>query len=272
VVSEIRRHDVFGRAAELSYFLVFSIVPALLILTAALGYVARGEELRVTLLGAIGQFVPGRGFWLLSDLISHIGERPSAGKLSIGILVTLWAASSGMSSVIEGLNKAYEVCDVRPWWKTRALAIVLTIALALLIVAALAILFYGGQWGLILVRWLGFSEGLQRALAIARWPAVVVFVFLGFLLIYRFGPNLPERKWRGIVPGAVCALALWLLMSLGLRVYLRWFPMFGPMYGSLGAALVLLLWLYLTSATMLIGGELNSEIENSAARRDEGLE
>jgi membrane protein len=265
VVSEIRRDDVFGRAAELSYFLVFSLVPSLLIMTVVLGYLARGEELRSALLGYLGQLAPGPGFSLIRDILADISEKPGGGKLSIGIVTTLWAASSGMSSIIQGLNKAYEVREARPWWKRRIVAAAMTISLSLLTVTSLLILVYGELLGGALADWFGFGPGFRWFWEIARWPSVVGFVFTAFLIVYRFGPNLRGQKWRWILPGAFCALLIWLVVSFGLRLYLRWFPAYGVVYGSMGAVLVLLLWLYLSSAAVLIGGELNAEIENSAA-------
>jgi membrane protein len=267
VVKEIQRDDVFGRAAQMSYFLVFSLVPALLMLTVVLGYVAQGEEMRTVLLNYLGQFAPGRGFELIRDILEQVSADPSGGKLSLGLVTTLWAASSGINSVIDGLNKAYEIREQRPWWKTRALALAMTVGISFLITTALVVLVYGRQMGTALAEWFNYGEGFQRFWAVVRWPSVILFVFVGLLILYRFGPNIEVQRWRWIVPGAAFALALWLLVSFGLQLYLRHFPTFGAVYGALGAVLVLLLWLYLTSAAVLIGGELNSEIENSAAAR-----
>lgn len=267
VAREVQRDDVFGRAAQLSYFLVFSMVPALLMLTVVLGYAARGAEMRTVLLAWVGRVAPGQGFDLINEVLEHVAADPSAGKLSFGIVTTLWAASSGMSAVIEGLNRAYEICEERSWWRTRALAAAMTVGLSVLITTALVVLVYGRQLGTAAAEWFGYGPGFQRFWMVVRWPSVILFVFIGLLMLYRFGPNLEEQRWRWIVPGAAFALVLWVLVSFGLRTYLQHFPTFGAVYGALGAVLVLMLWLYLTSAAVLIGGELNSEIENAAAAR-----
>ena len=258
---------MFGRAAQFSYFLVFSIVPVLLIITVGLGYLAQKDETRQALLHYLGQAIPGSSLTLVENSLGGITKHASGGKLWIGILTILWAASSGMSSIIEGLNQAYEVQDTRPWWKSRLLAVVLTLALSALIVLALIILLYGSQFGTLLASWLSLGFAFKWLWTFLRWPLVVLFALSGFWIVYRFAPNLHNQRWWWIAPGSIAGVLLWILVSFGLHVYLHYFTAYSAVYGALGAALVLLLWLYLSSACLLIGAELNSEIENAAARR-----
>jgi membrane protein len=267
LITEIRRDDVLGRSAELSYFLAFSLVPALLMLSVVLGYVARGDEMRRMLLNYVREVAPGPGFEVIRQIVEQLTGTANAGRLSFGLITAVWAASTGMNAVISGLNKAYEVREARPWWKERVIAVIMTVGLGVLVAAALLILVYGHQLGRGLAEWLGWGNAFQMVWAVLRWPAVLIFAFSGFLLIYRFGPNLADQKWRWILPGAFVALLLWLMASFGLRLYMRYFPSYGAVYGALGAILALLLWLYLTGAAILIGGELNSEIEGAAAAR-----
>lgn len=265
VGSEIWEDDVFGRAAQFSYFLVFSLIPVLLIVTVILGYLAQANETRQTLLQYLGQIIPGSSFALVRSSLEQIMKHASRGKLWIGVLTTLWAASSGMSAIIDGMNKAYEVHDTRPWWKSRLLAVVLTLALSALIIIALMILLYGPQFAELLANWLGFGPAFSWVWKVLRWPLVILFALLAFWIVYRFAPNLHHQKWWWIGPGCVIGVFLWILVSFGLHVYLRYFTAYSTIYGSLGAALILLLWLYFSSACLLIGAELNSEIENAAA-------
>jgi membrane protein len=266
VVSETWDDDVFGRAGQLAFFWLFSLFPLLLIITVILGYLARGAEMREALLAYLGQTIPGASFTLVRDTLTQVSLHAGAGKLWIGVGTTVWAASSGMTSVIYGLNKAYEVPEARPYWKARILAIVLTIVLAVLIVLGLIILLYGGKVGAFLGEWLGFSESFRTAWAVLKWFLVVGFVLAGFLIVYRFAPNLHNQKLLWILPGAVSAVGMWVAASLGLRVYLNYFTSYNSVYGALGAVLVLLLWIYVSSSVLLIGGEINSEIENAAAK------
>jgi membrane protein len=265
VIAEIRRDDVMGRSAQLSYFLAFSLVPSLLMLSVALGYVARGDDARRMLLNYIRDVAPGPGFQVIRDIVEQLAGTANAGSLSFGLLTALWAASTGMNAVISGLNKAYEIREERPWWKARIIAVLMTIGLGVLVTSALVIVVYGRQLGRGLAEWLGYGSSFQMFWSLVRWPSVLIFAFSGFLLIYRFGPNLTGQKWRWILPGAGFALVLWLIASFGLRFYMHYFPSYGAVYGALGAILGLLLWLYLTGAAVLIGGELNSEIEAAAA-------
>jgi membrane protein len=267
VARETWNDDVFGRAAQLAYFWFFSLIPMLLIVTVILGYMAQGEEMRQTLLGYVRRTLPGPSFALVRDTLNEVSANAGAGKLWIGIVTTLWAASSGMSSVIDGLNRAYEVREARPWWRARTLAALLTIVIAVLIVIALSIFLYGGRLGTLLGSRLDFAGPAKAAWPILEWLLVVLFALIAFLLVYRFAPNLRDQKLWWILPGATAGVAMWVAVSLGLRLYLRYFRSYSTVYGALGAVLILLLWLYASSAALLIGGELNSEIENAAARR-----
>ncbi len=264
--SEIWKDDVFGRAAQLAYFLLFSLVPILLIVSVILGYVAQGPDMRQALLHYLQQAVPGSSFQLIRGTLDQLPQSGGGFHLLIGIVTTLWAASSAMTSIIAGLNSAYGIRDARRWWKARILAVVLTLGMAVFIVIALTMLLYGSELGNWLSDRFGLGAEFRLLWSFARWPLVVAFAVIGFVLVYRWAPNLEGQKWRWILPGAGAGVGLWLLLSLGLRLYLRYVNAFPAVYRSLGEVLILLLWLYLSSAALLIGGELNSEIEHAAAK------
>jgi membrane protein len=266
VASETWNDDVFGRAAQLAYFWFFSLFPLLLIVTVILGYVAQGAEMRQTLLNYIRQTIPDTSYPLVRDTLNQVSAHAGAGKLWLGVITTLWAASSGMSSVMDGLNKAYEVPEARTWWKARLYAGLLTIVLAVLIVLALGILLYGERLGHLLGDRLGWAAAFRPMWAVLRWVFITAFVLAAFLLVYRFAPNLKDQKLKWILPGAAAATAMWVLFSIGLRIYLRYFNSYDTVYGALSAVLILLLWIYASSAELLIGGEINSEVERAAAR------
>ena len=165
------------------------------------------------------------------------------------------------------LNKAYEVREGRTWWKSRLIAVGLTVALAVFIVIALATLFYGSRLSVRAGLYAGFSSEFAGVWSVLQWPLAAALVMFAFLLVYRFAPNLADQKIWWLAPGAVFAVLLWIGLSLGLRLYLEYFDSYTTIYGGLGAVLILLLWIYLSSAALLIGGELNSEIENAAAKK-----
>jgi membrane protein len=210
--------------------------------------------------------MPPSAFGLVGTTLDEITRESGGGKLSFGILLTLVTASTAMVSIIEALNTAYSVKEVRPWWQRRLVALVLTLVLAVFTLSALAFLLYGGQIGHLLASHVGFEHLFLSVWTLARWPLVVVFVLLAFALIYRFAPNLEEQKWRWVLPGTIAAFLLWMVASFGLQLYLRFFDTYSRVYGSLGALMILMLWLYLFGAAILIGGEVNSVLESAAAR------
>jgi membrane protein len=258
-------HEIFGRAAQLSYYFLLALFPLLLFLVTLLGYFATaGSQLRNSLLRYLGKVMPYSAVNLVHVTLDEISQSRGGGKLSLGLLVALWAASNGMGAISETLNTAYNVKETRPWWKVRIISILLTIALAVLIVIALAFVFYGGKIGDALAIYLGLG-GVFRALWwILQWPIALAVVLVSINLIYRFAPDLGERPRKWSTPGAVIAVLLWLLISSAFRLYLHFFNSYSVTYGSLGALIILMLWFYLTGVAILIGGEINSELGSTA--------
>ena len=257
--------DFTTRTAALSYYFLLAIFPLLLFITAGLGYFAEsGIALRRNLLTYLSQIVPRSASALIDNTVEEIIQNASGGKMSIGLLLTLWAASFGMGAVSETLNVAYGVKETRPWWRVQLSAIGLTIALAAFIISALALVFYGGEIGEGLAKRFGLGGLFVLTWRLLQWPIVLAFVLLAFALIYYFAPNLRAPKWHWVTPGSVVGVGLWLLISLAFRTYLSYFNNYSVAYGSLGALIILMLWFYLTGAAILIGGALNAEIENAA--------
>lgn len=266
VWQQINEDDVFGRAAQLSYYFLLALFPLLLFLTTLLGYFAdAGTELRKNMLTYLSAVLPSSASELIYTTVDEVSKSAGGGKLSFGVLATLWAASNGMGAISESLNAAYNVKETRPWWKSRLVSVVLTIALAVLIIAALALLLYGSAIAEKIAASFGFGEFFTTAWKILQWPFVLAFVLLAFSLVYYFAPDLRDQDWKWVTPGSVIGVALWLLVSFGFRTYLHFFNSYSATYGSLGAVIILMLWFYFTGMAVLIGGEVNSEIENAAA-------
>lgn len=265
VWSELARHDVFGRAAQLSYFFLLSLFPLLIILTVLLGFVAHGGSILESMLAYLEQVLPPAAFILIRKTLLQITSSAGGGKLSIGILVTLWFASNGMWALIGGIHAAYEIQDERPWWKVQIIAVALTIAFAVLIISALVLALVGQHLGALLAYQTGWGPALMTVWTIIQWPLVILFVLIAVSLLYRYAPDVRVQKWRWVIPGATVAVACWLAVIWGFRAYLHFFNTYSEFYGSLGAVIILLLWLYLTGAVILAGAEVNSEIEHAAA-------
>ena len=267
VWADIGKDDIFGRAAQLSYYFLLALFPLLLFLMSVIGMImGSGTALRQSLFNYLGKVLPASASNLVSTTVFEVSSASGGGKISFGILAALWAASAGMSAISQSLNVAYHVKETRPWWKQRLTAIVLTLILAVLIIAALVIVLYGGRLADVLASHYGFSGAFTLAWKIAQWPIVLAFLFIAFAMIYYWAPNLKDQNWRWITPGSLIAVVLWLLVSFAFRLYLHYFDSYSKTYGSLGAVIVLMLWFYFTGAAILIGGEVNSDIEPAAAR------
>ena len=262
---KVQTDNVFGRAAELAYFFLFSMFPLLIVFTSLLGLISQGAALRLELLRYFRTALPWAAYQLVESTLRQITQESGGGKLSIGIIVTIASASAGMVAVIEGLNTAYEVREARTWIRRRLVAVVLTIALAFFTASAMAIFLYGNQLGSFIATKVGFKPLFESTWPFIQWPLVVLFVVLAFALTYRYAPNVKVQRWRWVFAGAIVGFLLWLIASAGLRLYLRFFDTYSAVYGSLGALMILMVWFYLFGLAILFGGEVNSVLENAAA-------
>lgn len=266
VFNEANNDDIWGRAAQLSYYFLLALFPLLLFLTAILGYfVGEDAQLRDNLLGYLGQVLPGDAYRLVRTTVIEVTEASGGGKISFGILAAVWAASNGMGAICDTLNAAYNVKESRPWWKSRLVAIGLTISIAVLIISALVLILYGHNIASAIARRFRLGDAFELAWGVMQYPIVIFFVLLAFGMIYYFAPNLKTKSWHWITPGAVVGVVLWLLVSFGFNLYLSYFNSYSATYGTLGAVIILMLWFYFTGLAILIGGEVNSELENAAA-------
>lgn len=265
VWKDIGDDEVSVRSAALAYYFVLAVFPAMLFLLSLLGFFAgAGSQLRDTLFTTLGRVLPGSASELVHKTLDEVSRSSGAGKALFGILGALWSASSGVTAVMESLNIAYDVKEDRPMWKQRAIAVGLTIALAALVLGALGMTLYGAD----AADWLATHAGLGTVAVISwkivQWPLVLAFMFLAFAVTYYFAPNLEEPEWHWITPGSGLGLIFWIVASLGFKLYLHYFNSYSKTYGSVGAVIILLLWLYITGFAILVGGEINSAIGHAA--------
>jgi membrane protein len=255
--------DLLGRAAQLSYYFLLALFPLLLFLTTLLGYFAASRNLRRGLISYLGQVLPRDAVSLVSNTLNEITTNAGGGKLSFGLLAALWAASSGMTAISDSLNATYGIKETRPWWKVRLTAILLTMLLSVLVITALALILNGGDIGKGIANGFGLGAAFEITWKVLQYPIVVGFILLALSLLYYFAPDLKNERWHYITPGAAVGVALWLLVSLGFRLYLHFFNSYSKTYGSLGAVIILMLWFYFTGLAVLIGGEMNSVIRDA---------
>jgi len=270
VWAEMNDDDVWGRAAELSYYFLLALFPMLLFLIAVLGFLASpGSELRDQLFGYVQKAMPASSADIVSKAVNEASSSAGGGKLTFGILAALWAASNGMGAISKTLNIAYDVKETRPWWKQRVVAVGLTLTLSILILVAMTLVLFGGRIGQSIAAYAGMGSAFAISWKILQWPVVLGFMLAAFSLVYYFAPNLKNPRWYWISPGAAVGLILWIAGTALFRVYLQFFNSYSKTYGSLGAVIILVLWLYISGLAVLIGGEVNSEIAHAAEERDD---
>lgn len=264
------RDGIMAQSARLSFYLMFALFPFLLFLTALLGVLLETEAvLRDVLQEQLYRIAPKSVTSLLDSAVKQIAEESSAGKLSLGLLFALWAASSGMRALIDALNLAYQINETRRWWKRRLVALGLTITFLTLALLALALLLYGPMVVNAVGRWAALGSPTKALWSVSQWMAMVLFLLLAFNILYVYGPNVKHREWRWLMPGTVLGVLLWIGISSGLKIYLSFYNRYSATYGSIGGAIILLLWLYLTSVALILGGELNSAIEQRNGKLNE---
>ena len=266
VYHEFDEDEVLTRSAALAFYFVSALVPMVFFLMAILGLLAQGHDLQSGLLGYAGRFMPPDAYTLLQKTLKEITTNSTGLKLALGLVLALWSGSGGVSSIMDALNRCYHVKDSRPYWKQKLIAIALTVALSALTVTALIIILYGGDIAQFVGNHTGMSAPLVLAWKIVQWPVALFFVVSAFALLYFWGPD-TEQDWQWITPGSLVGVLLWIGVSVIFRVYLHYFNSYSKTYGSLGAVIILLYWLFISGLALLAGGEINSEIENAAAKR-----
>jgi membrane protein len=271
VWAEINANNLLGRSSELAFDFLFALVPLILFMITLFGlFASRSVELQNNFLSYFADLLPPAAFQLLRTTVAELATSAGGGKLTFGIVVALWFASGGVASMISALNLAYHVRETRSWFTVRTIALGLTLFISILLLAASFAVLVGSH----LADWLRSGLRLHPMVVLAwkmlQWPAATLFVVMSYSLIYYFGPDLNERRWRWITPGSAFGAFLWLLASIGFRVYLHFFNTYSRSYGSLGAIMILLVWLYVTGFAFLIGGEINAEIERTSTQKDSG--
>ncbi|PYQ39105.1 MAG: hypothetical protein DMG99_17025, partial [Acidobacteria bacterium] len=261
----VQRKHTMQMAAGLSYYFVMSLFPLLIVFAAAVAYLPV-PNLFDQALGFASRFMPHESMGLVKAVLRQV-ITPHRGKfMSFGIVGTIWAASGGFSSMMEALNVAYDVPESRPFWKTRPLAIGLTFLIGVLLVIALALMLVGPDFGGWLAAKVGLGSIFVAVWPYLRWSIAIAFAVLAIELIYFFAPNVRQR-FRRTLPGAALAVAGWLLLSWALGIYFQHFTNLNKTYGTLAAAIALMVWLYWTAFAILLGGEINADLLHEEGRR-----
>lgn len=271
-VAALLDDNLLSRAAELGYYFLFALFPTLVCASALVGLVARSASvLYANLLHYLALVVPHSAYTMVIETFNQTAAASSSGKLTFGLAAALWSASVGFSAIQDGMNTVYKVKETRPYWKARGSAILITAALSVLVTLNLAVLLLGDMaaryarahiWHV----WLRVTA-TTAIHAVATVLAVALLMLL-FAVIYYFAPDLKQKAWHWLTPGATVGIAGWFLASIALRIYLHYFNTYSVTYGSLGAVIILLTWFYITGLMLLIGAEINSEIQAAVAEKE----
>lgn len=257
---KISDDDILGNAAQVAFYFTFAIFPLLLFLMSLLGIILSDkQDLQQELFTILGQVMPGSAFDLVKKTLEEVTSNSSGGKLTFGIVITLWSASAGIDNMRGTLNEVYNLKETRSWFRAKATSLILTICIGILILTALATIVYGSQ----------FLDSIlpidsPYILEALEWIAILLLLALAFALLYNFAPNHAPFQWKWISPGAIIGIVLWVILSGAFRLYLRYFDSYAATYGSLGAVIILLLWLYLTALVILIGGAVNAILDEKS--------
>jgi membrane protein len=263
--------NLVGRAAELGFFFIFALFPSLFTATALLGLAARSaSKIYYSLLEYLSLVIPHDAMGTVLETFNQTTAVATSGKLTFGLAAAVWSASVGFSAIQDSLNVVYKVKETRSYVAARLSAIGVTVILMVLFTLILA-----SMLGADFFARLSYVRIYHHFLAVVvaftvrslAWIIAAVLLALFFAVIYYFAPDVKRSNWHWITPGAAIGIVGWLLASISLRIYVHFFNHYTVTYGSLGAVIILLTWFYLTGLMLLVGAEINSEIEAAAAAK-----
>lgn len=255
--------DIFSRAAQIAFYFSFALFPLLYFLVSLFGLLLESTEgLKDELFSYLIQIMPFSVFELVRKTVDEIVENSTGGKLTLGLLVTLWSASAGVDGIRTALNSVYGLKETRTIWRTKAQSLVYTLIVAILTALVLAIVFYGWQLVQYGLAGMGFEVTSPWALVGIQWVAMMLVMLFACEIIYNLLPDFKDFHWIWITPGSIVAIILWIVLTSGFRFYLGYFNTYNKAYGSLGAVIILMLWLYLTASALMIGGAINAVLHD----------
>lgn len=262
VIAAALRNDAFGQAAKMAYALLFALFPFLIFLTTLPAFLSSPNLYEIVMRAAV-RVVPDAAMSYVVRNVQVLLGHERRGLLSITFLITIWAASNALVTVMDSLNRAYGIQERRPYWKLLGTALLLAVGLMTFTLMASVLMLLGSQIGSLLAFQAGYGPTFHAAWTLLRWPAVVVILMIAMAVVYYFGPDL-KQGWRWMTPGAIFAVIGWILASLGFSYYVRHFGNYDQLHGSFAAVIMLMTWLYLSGLFVILGGEINAKIEHGS--------
>lgn len=261
-IRETLRDDGPGLAAQLAYYFLLSLFPALLCLI-ALASLFPLTDVTAHLIARLGPFVPAAALEIIRSQLLSISEQDDGGLVSLGLLGAIWSSSAAMVAIVGTMNRAYDIDESRPWWQVRLVAVALTVGLALFILVSFTLVVAGPELAEAVAGWFGLGAVFVWTWKILQWPVVFALVSTALACIYYFAPD-AEQEWVWVTPGSVLATLLWLAASVGFRVYVINFGDYEASYGAIGGIILLMLWFYLSGLVIIVGAEMNAEMEHAS--------
>ena len=260
--SEAIADDIANLAAQQAYYFFLALFPALLALISIASFFPV-ENLMGQVVSMLGRIAPQEVITLVQDQLTEISNTNAGGLLTLAFLFTIWSSSAAVLSMCSTLNAAYDITEGRPWWKVRLIALGLTLGLAVFILVSMALIVVGPSLADGIATKVGLGPVFKWTWLVLQWPLVFALVATAIAMLFYFAPD-AQQEWVWITPGSVLATVLWVLVSLGFRFYVTNFGSYNETYGTIAGVAVLMLWFYFSGIAILLGAELNAEIEHAS--------
>jgi membrane protein len=261
VMREFSEDQCTDQAAALTYYAVLAIFPAVLALTSILGLVGQADAVN-TVLDVIKPLVAPSTYDTIAPVVRDLGTSQGAGlTFVIGLAGALWSASGYVGAFGRAMNRVYEIEEGRPFWKLRPVMLLITLVAVVLSAAVLFMLVVSGPLAQSIGNAVGLGSATVTAWQYVKWPVLLVMVMLIVAMLYYATPNVKQPKFRWISVGAACAILIWVVASVAFAFYVSAFSSYNKTYGSLAGIIVALLWLWITNLALLLGAEIDSELE-----------
>lgn len=255
--------DILSSSAQVAFYLSFALFPLLFFLVSLFGIiVGNSDDLRLELFSYLREIMPSSASELVQKTIVEVSANSSGGKITFGLLVALWSSSAGIDSLRVALNNVYGLKEKRSWVKTKLISLSMTLVLIILFSFVIGTVFYGWKFFNLILGGRTLPIESVIILQIVQWITFILVLLAMFGMLYNFLPNKQKYNYHWVSWGALTAILLWVLSTGAFRFYLHFFNNYDKTYGSLGAVIILMLWLYITALVILIGGLINALIEH----------
>ncbi|OME88278.1 ribonuclease [Paenibacillus sp. FSL A5-0031] len=260
--SRFREDDVPALGAQLTYYLILSFFPFLIFMVSLLSFIEMSGD---SVIAEFIRLLPAEASDTISGILAEVVDNSSGTLLSFGMIATIWSASNGINAILKGLNKAYDVEEKRPFWKVRGISLLSTIFLVVVIVLVMVMLIFGKAIGEYLFKWLDYPNGFEWIWNVLKYVIPISAMTAAFSLLYWIVPN-RRLSLKEAVPGAIFATFGWIATSLVFQFYMNNFGNYSKTYGSLGGVIILLIWLYISSILIMLGGEINATLASAKSK------